>query len=158
MNSIAILLNGYKKMDLFEIKKLIPHRYPFLFIDKVVEFDTQKREIICLKYVSSGEFFFQGHFPDNPIMPGVLITEAMAQAGILLYACLKPEIAKKHPTYVLGKIEAGYRASVVPGDILTLKVTADKIMDSAGVVDAVAFVDDVVVSESKIYFGIKANG
>src|SRR4030042_256743 len=96
-----------------KIQEILPQKYPFLFIDRVLAVGKEQRTITCLKEVSGNESFFQGHFPGKPIMPGVIIIEAMAQASILLYAVLKPEQAAKKPDYLLGKVEARFKNIVV---------------------------------------------
>ncbi|UCD15326.1 MAG: 3-hydroxyacyl-ACP dehydratase FabZ [Candidatus Omnitrophota bacterium] len=137
------------------INKILPQKYPFLFIDKVLEVNKTKGKATCLKNVTINEYFFQGHFPGKPIMPGVLIIEAMAQAGIVLYAALKPHIAEKNPDYFLGKVEAKFIGLVKPGDKLILEAVKEKLTDRGGVVETVAKVDDQVVAKAKIVLGVK---
>lgn len=106
-------------MDVVEIQKLLPHRYPFLFVDRVVEFDKDKR-LVAFKNVTFNEQFFMGHFPERPVMPGVLILEALAQAcAILAYksAALDPS---EWGVYLMSIDNAKFRKPVVPGDRLTL--------------------------------------
>ena len=91
------------KWDKEKIKSILPHREPFLFIDEIIEIDGTEK-VVAVKNIKDNESFFEGHFPDNPIMPGVLIIEAMAQASIILYSVCKPEVAKTHPNYYLGKV------------------------------------------------------
>lgn len=140
--------------DKEKIKSILPHREPFLFIDEVIEIDgTQK--VVAVKYINKNESFFQGHFPDKPVMPGVLIIEAMAQTSIILYSICKPEIARTHPSYYLGKSKAEFLAPVLPGDKLIIETDKIKIIDEAGVVDAVARVGDKVVAKANIIFSIR---
>lgn len=141
--------------DLNRIQKILPQRYPFLFIDKVLSVDKQNSLVACLKNVTMNEYFFEGHFPGKPVMPGALIIEAMAQASIILYAILKPEIAEKHPIYYLGSIEAKFKKPVKAGDRLILEVHGEKVLASAGIVKALAKVDDAIVAEARIVFGVK---
>jgi len=110
----------FKHMYIEEIKTLLPQRYPFLLVDRVVNIDLEKRSIICYKNVSANEGFFNGHFPDNPIMPGVLIIESMAQAaGILGFSI---DGKKKGELYLFaGADKIKFRQPVVPGDRLELK-------------------------------------
>lgn len=142
--------------DKEKIKSILPQREPFLFIDEVIEIDGTKK-VVATKFISADESFFQGHFPGRPIMPGVLIIEAMAQASIVLYYVCKPEIAKTHPNYYLGKVKAEFIAPVFPGDKLLLEANNVKIINNAGVVDVLARVGDKIVAKASLTFGIKKN-
>jgi 3-hydroxyacyl-[acyl-carrier-protein] dehydratase len=137
-----------------KIKVILPQREPFLFVDEVIEVIGTER-IVAVKHVKGDENYFEGHFPGRPVMPGVLIIEAMAQASIILYSLCKPEIAQAHPDYYLGKVKAEFLSPVLPGDKLILEVNNVKITDGAGVVDAVAKVKDRVVAKANLVFGIK---
>jgi 3-hydroxyacyl-[acyl-carrier-protein] dehydratase len=142
--------------DKEKIKTILPQREPFLFIDEVIEVvGTEK--VVAVKYIDPNEPFFKGHFPGKPIFPGVLIVEAMAQASIILYYLCKPEIAKTHPTYYLGRTKAEFLAPVFPGDKLILEANKVKILDNAGVVDTVARVGDKIAAKAQLIFGIKKN-
>ncbi len=103
-----------------EIMELLPHRYPFLLVDRIVEWDPGKR-IVGIKNVTINEPFFQGHFPDHPIMPGVLIVEALAQTGGIL--ALKAMGGEKRIAYFTGIDNCKFRRPVVPGDQLRLEIT-----------------------------------
>ncbi|MEW6601232.1 MAG: 3-hydroxyacyl-ACP dehydratase FabZ [Nitrospirota bacterium] len=140
--------------DKEKIKSVIPHREPFLFIDEITEIEGTQR-VVAVKYVGQQESFFQGHFPGAPIMPGVLILEAMAQASIVLYSVCKPEIAQSNPKYYLSKSKVEFLSPVLPGDKLVLEINKVKVIDSAGVADAVATVGDRVVAKANLIFGIK---
>jgi 3-hydroxyacyl-[acyl-carrier-protein] dehydratase len=107
-------------MDNIEIQKLLPHRYPFLMVDAVVEVERLKR-IVGIKNISINEYYFQGHFPGKPIMPGVLIIEAMAQTGGLLLLLDVPDRANKL-LYFVAVDGARFRRPVVPGDQLRIEV------------------------------------
>ncbi len=108
-------------LDVNEIMKILPHRYPFLLVDRIVEMETGKR-IVGIKNVTINEPFFQGHFPGHPVMPGVLIIEAMAQvAGILAYLTMNEEDRKKI-CYFLSIDNARFRKPVFPGDVLHLEM------------------------------------
>lgn len=108
--------------DINAIQKLLPHRYPFLLIDRIVE-HTPRERIVAIKQVTINEYFFQGHFPGQPIMPGVLIIEALAQAGAVLVMCELPDPENKVPLFS-GINSARFRRPVVPGDTLFLEVVA----------------------------------
>jgi 3-hydroxyacyl-[acyl-carrier-protein] dehydratase len=140
-----------------KIKEILPQRYPFLFVDKVLDFDSKEKKITCLKNVTINDYFFKGHFPHQAIMPGVLMVEALAQASILLLAAIKPEIAAKNPDYFLGKTETKFLSPVRPGDKLILEVQADKIIKNMGITQTVAKVGDTVKVKGKLMFGIKFN-
>lgn len=140
--------------DKEKIKSVLPQREPFLFIDEVIEIiGTEK--VIAVKYVRKDESYFKGHFPGNPVMPGVLLIEAMAQASIILYSIAKPNIAKLFPDYYLGKAKAEFLSPVYPGDKLILEATCIKIIDEVGIVDTLSRVDDRIVAKAHLIFGVK---
>lgn len=109
-------------LDSEAIKKLLPHRYPFLLIDRIVEL-TPRERVVGIKQVSINESFFQGHFPGAPVMPGVLVIEALAQCGAIL-ALREIEDRDQKLVFFTGIKEARFRKPVVPGDTLVLEVTA----------------------------------
>jgi len=136
------------KMDLQRILELIPHRYPFLMIDRVKECEPRKR-VVAVKNVSANEPYFQGYFPGRPIMPGVLILEAFAQAAIL--AMLAEEAPRTDQIYYyLGIDDARFKKPVVPGDQLELEVSFDRAMRGIGKFNCVARVAGEVVAEASI--------
>jgi len=144
------------KMDLQRILELIPHRYPFLMIDRVKECEPRKR-VVAVKNVSANEPYFQGHFPGRPIMPGVLILEAFAQAAILaMLAEDKPRTDQIY--YYLGIDDARFKKPVVPGDQLELEVTFDRAMRGIGKFKCVARVAADVVAEATILCTIAPAG
>ncbi|MBU5362253.1 3-hydroxyacyl-ACP dehydratase FabZ [Enterococcus raffinosus] len=134
-----------------EIKEIIPHRYPMLLIDRVEELEAGK-SIKAKKNVSVNEPFFQGHFPHEPVMPGVLIVEAMAQAGAV--ALLSMDEFKGKTAYFGGIDKAKFRKKVVPGDTLVLEVELTKVRSSAGCGKGIAYVDGKKVAEAELTFMI----
>lgn len=108
-------------IDINGIQKLLPHRYPFLLVDRVVEYERGRR-VLCYKNVSANEPFFQGHFPGNPVMPGVLVIEALAQAGGVLTHLSKNVDCTNHLSYLVKVDKAKFSRMVVPGDRLELEV------------------------------------
>lgn len=134
--------------DAKQIMSIIPHRYPFLLIDRIVEFEEKKR-IVAIKNVTVNEPFFQGHFPGNPIMPGVLILEALAQAGGVLLLHSVPDREKKL-VYFVGIDNARFRKPVLPGDILRLEVEIVNLRSWTCKLKAVAKVDGKIVAEAEI--------
>ena len=110
------------ELRIAEILKILPHRYPFLLVDRVIEVDGDRR-LVALKNVSINEPFFEGHFPGAPVMPGVLTIEAMAQAGAIMGLLhTKPEDLKNAVVYFMGIDEARFRRPIVPGDQLRIVV------------------------------------
>ena len=107
-----------KQIDIAQIKKMIPHRYPFLFVDKVT--DIREDSLTAIKNVTANEAFFQGHFPDYPVMPGVLQIEALAQASALLV--IHKHRLENKPVYFMSIDKVKFRSPVVPGDVLQLEV------------------------------------
>ncbi|MGO5333617.1 3-hydroxyacyl-ACP dehydratase FabZ [Enterococcus cecorum] len=138
-------------MDIVQIKEIIPHRYPMLLIDRVEEL-TEGQRIVAKKNVTINEPFFQGHFPHEPVMPGVLIVEAMAQAGAVALLSL-PQFKGK-TAYFGGIDKAKFRKKVTPGDTLILKVEILKIKANAGLGKGIARVDGKKVAEAELTFMI----
>jgi len=141
------------QLDIQEIQKIIPHRYPFLMIDRVVEL-TPNEKLVAIKNVSVNENFFMGHFPKEKVMPGVLMIEAMAQAGCIYFYYSK-NMQGKNLIFYLAKTECKFRKPVVPGDQLKIEVTTRKLTSRAGFLNTKAFVKDDCVAEATIGFGIK---
>ncbi len=137
-----------KQIDIKEIMKFLPHRYPFILIDRVVElFEGDK--IIALKNVTINEPFFAGHFPGAPIMPGVLIIEAMAQAGGILFAVSQPEEKRGSLVYFMGMDKVKFRKPVVPGDQLFFDVKILNIRSKAVKMSGIATVEGKCVAEAE---------
>lgn len=134
-----------------EIMDIIPHRYPFLLIDTIEELEPGVRAL-GRKCVSVNEPFFQGHFPGNPVMPGVLIIEALAQVGAV--AMLAQPDFKGRTAYFAGIDKARFRQKVVPGDVLLLETEIIKVKGPVGVGRAVAKVDDKVAAQAELTFSI----
>lgn len=135
-------------LDINEIKKIIPHRYPFLLVDKIIECDDDTN-IVGIKNVTMNEPFFQGHFPEFPVMPGVLIVEAMAQvACILAMRVLKKEGSAS--VFFTGIDGVKFRKPVVPGDVLRLELTKTKQRGELFRFDGKALVEGQVVTQGSI--------
>ncbi|MFO8053079.1 MAG: UDP-3-O-acyl-N-acetylglucosamine deacetylase [Candidatus Omnitrophota bacterium] len=134
-----------------EIMKILPHRYPFLLVDKIAELDKGRRAV-GIKSVTMNEYFFQGHFPEKPVMPGVLLVEAMAQVGgVLMLAC--PEHRGKL-AYFMAADKVKFRKTVLPGDQLVMEVWTKKIRSRTGKVEAKAKVAGKVVAEAELMFSL----
>lgn len=138
-------------LDAEQIKALIPHRYPFLLIDRVVELEAGQR-VVAIKNVSLNEPFLQGHFPDYPVMPGVLIVEALAQAGAVLVLS-DPRFAGQIPFFA--RIDnCRFRQQVRPGDTLRLQMEVTSFRPPVGKGHATAFVEDRLVCEADLTFAL----
>ncbi len=136
-----------------EVRELVPQKYPFLFIDKVVELQKGSR-IVCLKNISGNESFFAGHFHDFAIMPGVLIIEALAQASIILFKKSFDTENDKDKVFLLASANVRFSKPVFPGDQLILEVNTEKIISSAAIVKGIAKVGEKIVTKATLSFGI----
>lgn len=134
--------------DIQEIMDFLPHRYPFLLVDRVVEFEPGKR-LVAIKNVTINEPFFQGHFPGYPIMPGVLVVEAMAQAGGIL---IMSELPDRHSKLVVftGIERARFRRPVTPGDQIRFEIEVLAVRSRAGRMEGKAFVDGKLACEATL--------
>ena len=135
-------------IDIQKIIKLIPHRYPILLVDRVKEIDGSKK-IVAIKNVTFNEPHFLGHFPDKPIMPGVLIIEAMAQAGSIMVASSGDFDPANKLVYFMSISEAKFRKPVVPGDVLELHIVTTQNRGAVWKMQGNAFVDGVKVAEAQ---------
>jgi 3-hydroxyacyl-[acyl-carrier-protein] dehydratase len=138
-------------LDTKKIVKILPHRYPFLLVDQILELDFDKGTIVGKKNLTINEAFFQGHFPEAPLMPGVLILEALAQTGGILVH-LKDGRGKV--AILLGVNCAKFRRPVKPGDVLILKAAIAHLSSKGGKVTAEALVDDILVAEAELSFAL----
>ena len=145
-----------KLFDIEKIMELIPHRYPFILIDRVMRFDPGKR-IVALKNVTINEPFFQGHFPGKPIMPGVLIVEAMAQAGGILWISSQDKEAPGSLFFFTGIDKVRFRRPVVPGDQIIVDVEMLKVRGRVAKMKGKALVEDKVVAEGELMASIGVN-
>jgi 3-hydroxyacyl-[acyl-carrier-protein] dehydratase len=136
------------ELNILEVMKLLPHRYPFLLVDRIIEFETGKR-IVGIKNVTINEPFFQGHFPGHPIMPGVLILEAMAQVGGV-YAILANEVGENQVPYFVGIDNAKFRKPVVPGDVVQLDLELLKVRRGIYTFEGKATVQGKLVAQAEL--------
>lgn len=143
---------GVDVMNINEIKKIIPHRYPFLLVDQVMEMEEGKR-VVGLKNVTINEPFFQGHFPDYPVMPGVLMLEALAQVGAI--AVLGIEANQGKIGFLAGVDKCRFKRQVLPGDRLKLEVEIIRMKGPIGKGKGKASVDGQLACEAEITFAIK---
>jgi len=139
-------------LDVVEIQKILPHRYPFLLVDKVTQI-KEGEEVVAYKNISISEPVFQGHFPGHPIYPGVMILEGMAQAGGILAlksSGLTDEEIKQKVIYFMSIDGAKFRSPVKPGDRLEYRIKVLKLRKNLIVLDGKAYVDDTLVSEAEL--------
>lgn len=143
------------QLDFEEIKNLLPQRFPFIMIDRVLEIDPGKYAI-AVKNISGNDMVFLGHFPEKAVMPGALILEAMAQTAIILFAAGKerPEQGKK-PLYYFGSVKARFLHPAVPGDQLKIRIENVKTLPSGAYVSGEAFVDDKKITEAELVFSVR---
>ena len=134
-------------LSTLNIMQLLPHRYPFLLVDRIIEF-VKDEQIVGVKNVTINEPFFQGHFPDHPIMPGVLILEAMAQVGGV-YAILAEEVGENQVPYFVGIDKARFKRPVQPGDQLVMNIKIKRKMRGIWKFEGTATVDDKVCCTSE---------
>jgi len=139
------------KLDITDIMALIPHRYPFLFVDEVTIVEEGKKGV-GIKNVTINENYFTGHFPGNPVMPGVIIIETMAQVGAVIL--LSREDFKGKTPYFAGINKFRFKKKVVPGNKLEIHVEITKLRGSIGIGEGFAMVDGTIVAEGEFMFAI----
>ncbi len=147
----AVYVETGNVLDSADIQKILPHRYPFLLVDKIIELIPEKRAV-GIKNVTTNEHFFTGHFPGRPVMPGVLIVEALAQVAGVLMLNKKENLGKI--AYFMSLDKAKFRKTVLPGDQLRLEVQVIKLRSKTGQVHTRALVDGQVVSEADLMFAL----
>ncbi|MDK7181958.1 3-hydroxyacyl-ACP dehydratase FabZ [Lacticaseibacillus rhamnosus] len=145
------MLETKKTLEAQEIQAILPHRYPMLMIDRVLDLKPGE-SVVAQKNVSINEQIFQGHFPGNPIFPGVLQIEAMAQAGAI--ALLSMPDFKGKTAYLGGIKKAKFRHMVRPGDVLRIEVTLEKLIDNAGLGKGKVYVGEDMASSAELVFAI----
>ena len=136
-------------MDILEIQRWIPHRYPFILIDRVLDL-VPNVHITTIKNVTANEEFFQGHFPGHPVMPGVLIMESMAQTAAVFARYSEPELLKNKTFYLVGADNFKWKKMVVPGDQLKIVMKSVKKRNPLWIMDGEVFVDGKVVASGTL--------
>lgn len=141
-------------MDVNEILSMLPHRYPFMLVDRILEMNIEEQRIVGYKNLTFNEPFFQGHFPGEPIMPGVMQLEAMAQvSGILLNKVNQKE---GEIAYFMAIDKAKFRRKVVPGDVLRMEIKVTRMRSRMAVVEGKAYVGEDLASQAELMFGYGA--
>ena len=143
------------QLDFEELKKLLPQRFPFIMIDRVLEIEPGKHAI-AVKNISGNDMVFLGHFPEKAVMPGALILEAMAQTAIILFASGKEKQEQgKKPLYFFGSVKARFLHPAVPGDQLKIRVESVKTLPGGAYVSGEAFVDEKKITEAELVFSVR---
>ncbi|MEN8255986.1 MAG: 3-hydroxyacyl-ACP dehydratase FabZ [Verrucomicrobiota bacterium] len=142
-------------MEVQEIMEILPHRYPFQMVDRIIELNMETGRVVGIKNVTHNELYFQGHFPGNPVMPGVLQMEAMAQvAGVMLNS---REGNQGKTAYFVSMNNVKFRKMVIPGDQLRIEVESVRMRSRMATVQGKAYVGDDLVSEGELTFGYGAS-
>lgn len=144
-----------KTLDFEQIKALIPQRFPFLMLDRVVDFEPGVR-VVGIKNLTGNEWFYQGHFPKRAVTPGAMITEAMAQTGIVFFR-LSLTSNTNDVTYLLGGVKIRFLKPAWPGDQLRIVITALKLTSRAAIVEAEVLVDEDVIARGELLLSAKPN-
>ena len=152
MSSSTIALT---QLDFEQIKQIIPQRFPFLMLDRVVEIEPGVR-VVGLKNLTGNEWFYQGHFPKKAVTPGAMICEAIAQTGIVFFHVTQPD--HRDVTYLLGSLKIRFIEPVWPGDQLRIEVTPVKVTSTAGILSAEVRVEDRMVAKGEFALAAKLNG
>src|SRR3989338_5827263 len=143
-----------QQLDFEQIKAIIPQRFPFLMLDRVVELEPGVR-VVGLKNLTGNEWFYQGHFPKKAITPGAMICEAIAQTGIVFFYVSKPR--QRDVTYLMGSLKIRFLEPVWPGDQMLIEVTPVRLMTEAGIFNAMVKVGTRVVSKGEFAMSAKPN-
>jgi len=141
-------------IDIEEIQKVLPQRFPFLFIDRIIELEPGKK-VIAFKNISINEGYFSGHFPGNAVMPGALIIEAMAQASIFIYYSAYKDNLQEMPKYYLGSVKSRFFHPATPGDKLKIIAETVKLLPTGAFVNVKGFVEDKIIAETDLVFAVK---
>lgn len=141
-------------LDFEQTKRMLPQRYPFLMVDRVTEY-VPGEKIVAVKNVTGNEPYFQGHFPEEAIMPGALILEGMAQTAILFFRLSQPDSQDQGKRYLFGEVKAKFISPVVPGDTLKFEVIPIKLISIGAIVKAVATVGTKIVTKAELSFSAK---
>lgn len=149
MEMVAVMETAPVTMDVLEIQRWIPHRYPFLLIDRVLDI-VPNETLISIKNVTANEEFFQGHFPGHPVMPGVIIMEAMAQSAAVFARYSEPQLLKDKTFYLVGADGFKWKRQVVPGDQLKIVMTSVKKRNPLWIMDGEVFVDGKLIASGRL--------
>jgi len=142
------------QLDFEQIKQIIPQRFPFLMLDRVVEIEPGVR-VVGIKNLTGNEWFYQGHFPKKAITPGAMISEAIAQTGIVFFYITQP--GQQDTTYLLGSLKLRFRTPVFPGDQLLIEVTPVKVLSDAAILNGKVTVDSKLVVSGEFTLAAKEN-